>query len=368
MKERVYYHSKREQSRVDPKKFLSMKVDGMDQSKTNLPHFKGRLPKSINAADLLKTHITGVISHGHGGFHTFTDFSQYPHDPNLTINVILMMLGRTAQQNDGVLPPVLYIQADNCARENKNRYVLAFLQLLVEKKIFNEVHLSCLPVGHTHEDIDARFSLIARRLYQNDVETFEDFLRILDLPKVIHTIYDVKSWLMPCLPDYISGTSEPLHYKFERIDNVVTCFYKGNKDSEWKATELGFLVEMPRSKPKIIKPDFNKIEEEKLFKLIENNKSLFKTTNILEHWKTFIKELKRKQINEKWILPDLPTQTDRMPLPEEPLPDDLVHLLEKENREPQVNIRLKKTRKRKNINRQRPRNRQQNSKTKKSHF
>ena len=37
------------------------------------------------------------------------------------------------------LPPVLYLQADNCYRENKNRFVLAFCELLVKERIFNEV-------------------------------------------------------------------------------------------------------------------------------------------------------------------------------------------------------------------------------------
>jgi hypothetical protein len=32
----------------------------------------------------------------------------------------------------GYLPPVLYIQMDNCYRECKNKYVLAFLHMLVK--------------------------------------------------------------------------------------------------------------------------------------------------------------------------------------------------------------------------------------------
>jgi hypothetical protein len=73
-----------------------------------------------------------------------------------------------------------------------------------------------LLVGHTHGDIDARFSLIARRLYQKDTETVEEFLNVLEKPSLIKTIYDVKSWLMPHMPQYISGISEPLHFKFEK--------------------------------------------------------------------------------------------------------------------------------------------------------
>ena len=37
------------------------------------------------------------------------------------------------------LPTCLFIQMDNCGRENKNQYVLAFLFLLVELEVFDEV-------------------------------------------------------------------------------------------------------------------------------------------------------------------------------------------------------------------------------------
>lgn len=59
--------------------------------------------QNINAADLLSTHVTGVISHGHNGFQTFVDIKEFPHDPNLTINVLLLMLKRTADANVSLL-------------------------------------------------------------------------------------------------------------------------------------------------------------------------------------------------------------------------------------------------------------------------
>ena len=52
----------------------------------------------INPADLLKTHITGVINHGFNEFTTFLDYGQYPHDPNLVLNVLLRTLLRTASK------------------------------------------------------------------------------------------------------------------------------------------------------------------------------------------------------------------------------------------------------------------------------
>lgn len=50
--------------------------------------------QAVNAADQLKTHISGVIAHGQNDFYTFLDVGQYPHDSNLTINIIIMVLFR----------------------------------------------------------------------------------------------------------------------------------------------------------------------------------------------------------------------------------------------------------------------------------
>ena len=95
-------------------------------------------------------HISGVISHGHRKHMTYVDVLEYPHDSNLSMNIILKVLYTLAQSNRNSLPPVLFLQADNCFRENKNKYLLALCELFVHLRIFKEVHLSFLFVGHTH--------------------------------------------------------------------------------------------------------------------------------------------------------------------------------------------------------------------------
>ena len=45
-------------------------------------------------------------------------------------------------QKDGVIPPRLLLQFNNCVRENKNKYVMGFMAWLVEMKIFMEVKYS----------------------------------------------------------------------------------------------------------------------------------------------------------------------------------------------------------------------------------
>ena len=51
----------------------------------------------------------------------------------------------------GFLPPVLYLQLDNTARENKNKFIMTFLALLVERGVFEKIKVNFLLVGHTHE-------------------------------------------------------------------------------------------------------------------------------------------------------------------------------------------------------------------------
>lgn len=159
-RERAVYHLQRKWSSLEPEKYLSIIIDGMDQKKTHLPWIWPS-KKFTSALLRLKTHITGVKIHGHKPEKLFfVDFCEIPHDPNLTCHVIrrsLLSLNKPP-------PPVLFLQLDNTSRENKNWTVLTSLAMLVFLGAFEEVYVSFLLVGHTHEDIDALFSRIAEKL------------------------------------------------------------------------------------------------------------------------------------------------------------------------------------------------------------
>ena len=79
----------------------------------------------------------------------------------------------------GKLPLVLCIQADNCGRENKNQYMFAFCAILIGLRYFAEVYLSFLLVGHTHEDIDQRFSIIFGTLKRQDIDSLQELLELI---------------------------------------------------------------------------------------------------------------------------------------------------------------------------------------------
>ena len=146
---------------------MSIILDGMDQSKTNIPHFQQK-SKQTSGNSKLKTHVTGAIVHGQGAYGYF-DICEWSHSSNMTIAILMNVLYMYKDS----LPPVLYLQMDNCGRENKNRFVFAFCALLVELGVFRKIKVSFLMVGHTHEDVDQMFSRFSNYLRRTDVFTMD---------------------------------------------------------------------------------------------------------------------------------------------------------------------------------------------------
>jgi len=64
--------------------------DGMDQAKLLLPRLIVMAHAYANARKL-RTHLTGVLNHGRQPKGYF-DLFQYPHDANLTVNILLFEL------------------------------------------------------------------------------------------------------------------------------------------------------------------------------------------------------------------------------------------------------------------------------------
>ena len=125
--ERHKYYKHILKSKTHPDKYISMIIDGKDQHTMLLPK------SSINSKGLsntwkIPTHVTGVIVHGRGAHTLYIDMNEVSQGSNLTINMILQVLKKYAED----VPPILYLQLDNCGRENKNKYVIGFCCLLVE--------------------------------------------------------------------------------------------------------------------------------------------------------------------------------------------------------------------------------------------
>ena len=175
-RERREYQSKCEQAALFPSQFTSMIIDGADQSGYGLLHFTVNT-KATNGHSL-KVKLAGVLEHGvrkHLSLYTMT--SEFETGANHIIECLHRTLQRKSTGSS--LQGTLYLQVDNCTRENKNRFLFCYLESLVAWGVFKEVYISFLPVGHTHSDIDQAFSCTSRRLRSNNAVTMEDLMHEL---------------------------------------------------------------------------------------------------------------------------------------------------------------------------------------------
>ena len=137
----------------------------------------------MDAKYFIAVHVVGCLVFNHRlRAKVYLNYPNVHNDSNLTIHVIQDVLNEW----EGDLPPVLYLQLDNTSRENKNKFLMAYLHMLVERGVFKKIKVGFLMVGHTHDQIDQMFSrflvkLNKRRAYR--LETLEEILMDSYRPK-----------------------------------------------------------------------------------------------------------------------------------------------------------------------------------------
>jgi hypothetical protein len=168
----------------------------------------------------------------------------------------------------GTLPPILCIQADNCARENKNKFLFGLCATLVGLGYFEEVRVGFLLVGHTHSDIDQRFSSISYVLKGDDINSLSELLKLLqnqipshaDEPvryaQLMENIWDWKGFITPHLQSSRSaefiGMSEPHHFRFFQRNSVPHVQYKIYTNDAWGPSDgHPFLASLPNVRSKL---------------------------------------------------------------------------------------------------------------------
>ena len=171
-REREAYYDRRRLAYTEPKKYFSIIVDGADQSAYGLPHW-WIIDKSVTELYRLRNHLMGVIVHGQG-LYGMSFLDNFKHGANITIEAVHRVLLKEFARR-GYLPRIFYLQLDNTTKQCKSQYICAFLGCLVGWDVFDEVVVSYLPVGHTHEDIDQLFSRIATYLRRHDARARQEF-------------------------------------------------------------------------------------------------------------------------------------------------------------------------------------------------
>lgn len=171
MQERLEYAAKRDKAKRNPEKYCSIIIDGADQSAYGLSHLIFNT-KSMRG-EKLKVRLIGIKEHlpiPNVFFYLMTE--EFETGSNHIVEALHRFLTQKAKNDH--LPLVLFVQADNCSRENKNKYFMSYLEMLVAMGVVVEVFVSFLPIGHTHEDIDQVFSRTALHLRSHDAITIED--------------------------------------------------------------------------------------------------------------------------------------------------------------------------------------------------
>jgi hypothetical protein len=144
------------------------------------------------------------------------------------------------------LPPILYVQLDNCWKDNKSSYTMCFWLLLVARKIVNEIIVSFMLVGHMHDDIDLSFGRWSMKLCENNYLTVPHLMKSymeLDkdpvIPHLIEEVPDFKAFIVGYIcddDDKLMGHSKGRQFKFYmKEDGYPLMQYKlKHTDQEWK--------------------------------------------------------------------------------------------------------------------------------------
>ncbi|KAL3675577.1 hypothetical protein R1sor_025525 [Riccia sorocarpa] len=264
MSGRNVYYSHRHLSTVEPTVYLSFIHDAMDLSKTIIPRLSEKHKSLMGQVQPLPLKVIGILNHGHEPS-VVAVAGLWPSDPNLTITSIAkqlrdyetyyasdmsgdlafatealhplfaallheevfnkIVLGKRRQTRDDYfqiteeersrfmqgssstrkLPPHLYIQLDNSAKDNKNWAMMAFCNELIARGCCKTITMSFLLVGHTHEDVDAFFS-----------KEMADYKH--------HATNYV---------DKISGQSAPVAFRFYMRDNLPVYQVQENYGDRW---------------------------------------------------------------------------------------------------------------------------------------
>lgn len=224
-------------------------------------------------------------------------------------------------------PVELYIQADNCWKENKNRWVLGFCSWLVMRGMFRKVHLSFLLQGHTHEDVDQLFVGISSKYLRTVLWTLTQLLELVQsaYPTVetrptallLPFVHDWKSYFNPVLTP-MQGHSGPHVFTFTTTENLeVGMFYKDFHSSvdQLRGGEGsgGFpvLSGLPIGVPALLQPNYLPAAE------IDQIPALFGMPGVTQETRAYWTSFMETQIPPGQV-PDNYFDFERMKLPRAP--------------------------------------------------
>lgn len=164
--DRAVYYSIRARARSE-RDVLSLIADAMDKSKFGIPQWAdGRAPKhsTVDKNSRPTCSLYCVMSHGYR-VDIYISSEGVGHGASYCCDMILRSLDQVwkqCQRSGRAFPLDVALQGDNTVAELKNSIISRVQALLTVAGIFRSCAHMHLRVGHTHEDVDQLFGLIAR--------------------------------------------------------------------------------------------------------------------------------------------------------------------------------------------------------------
>jgi hypothetical protein len=164
-RERVLFNKLVHEGGTDPDKLVVI-IDGWDSCKTVIPSY-GELQGELEGKYkwFLKTKLTGVLFVGYK-LYMLRTFPWVQTGANLTVTAFMYALAhlqsfanidKPGQESSTThLPPQLHLAVDG-GPENINKTMFGFAASLILSNVFQQVTMSRLPVGHTHNQLDQCF-------------------------------------------------------------------------------------------------------------------------------------------------------------------------------------------------------------------
>jgi hypothetical protein len=229
MAQRAHYQAIVDQAARYPLQVTSVVMD--HASGTRLPHHHLH-PKDWSTKVRPRTNVFGLIDHSNKSKKITPYLDVFAHDSNMVVTQLHQWLQEYRTSPEMKKSRTLHVQGDNATKDNKNRYLFAFLASVVQEKIFDIVLLEMNEKGHTHVDIDALFRAISQWLTKMSSPTFTHYVDVF-LPSAyknyrfgprvtsVDYVFDVKSFFKPYLLD-MKHFSVYRAFKFEvRIIDVI---------------------------------------------------------------------------------------------------------------------------------------------------
>jgi hypothetical protein len=260
-KERNFLESLRLASLTNGDTSYFVGTDSMSPMK--LPHL-ALFPKGLLTKTRPKLNVFGMVdNYGLRGYATYMDW--WKKDSNVHLSLLFHQL--RAMRASGIHKPIFYLNTDNAYKDNKNKYMLAFLMMLVHHGWFKEIEYHLLMPGHSHWVVDRDcFAPIGRIRFVLNCFSISAWWNFF-LPKAVKRvsqlfmpcIYDWKSFLAPFIRP-ITGHSRPRSFRIVSENGLPVLFYKKSciDQGPWVGyfQEFGFqlMTEFPAGRPDIVLP------------------------------------------------------------------------------------------------------------------